>query len=154
MEMSPPVQPPPLATAGDAKSTKTISLDDAIQQLYDLVHKIVLPRTRTAKVVTITVEDLHLACKLVTSACASRQDRHKELHLKDINRQLEAITAHLATSGTAPTPQKRSYASALATGTCGPSSDITSPPTCPHPSFPLPLPHPAKRYDFTLSRKA
>ena len=152
--MSPTVQPPPLVTAGDAKSTKTISLDNAIQQLYNLVHKIVLPTTRTAKAVTITVEDLHLARKLVTSAHDSRQDRHEESHLKDINRQLEAITAHLATSSSAPTPQKCSYASALATGTCGPSSDITPPPTRPRPSFPLPFPHPAKRYDFTLSRKA
>ena len=145
------VQPPPLVATSNAESTETISWDDAIQQLYELVHKIALPRIRTAKVATIKVEDLHLVHKLITSTCASRQDHHEDSHLKGINRQLEAITAHLAIPGTAPTPQEHSYTSALAAGACGPPSDITPPFTRPH--LPLPLPHPSKHYNFMLSWK-
>ena len=42
--------PPPPVAASNAESTEMISLDDAIRQLYKLVHKISIPKTRTAKV--------------------------------------------------------------------------------------------------------
>ena len=47
--------------------TSAAPLDSIIHKLYDLIHNIVLPKTKTAKTAAITVQALHATCSLVTS---------------------------------------------------------------------------------------
>src|SRR6266481_9001346 len=118
--MVPTVQPPAPAQSGNTAHDTTTSIKDAIQSLHDLIFKIALPKTKTAKIATITIEILNLARNLVSTARASLTDQRESPQLRSINRQLETITAHLALTSTSPPNKKCSYAAALAMGTHGP----------------------------------
>ena len=108
------VQPLSPAKSKGTPSGTTASLVDTAHQLWDLISKIALPKTRTAKTVTILIEDLHLARKLAAAACTLLSERHKGPQLSDISQQLDDIKAQLDTTNThtttpcLPPPQKHS----------------------------------------------
>ena len=83
--MIPMVQPPPPVNSKSIPPASTASLADTIHQLRDLISKIDLPRTRTAKTATILVEDLRLVHKLSVSACMLLQEWHEGPQLSDIS---------------------------------------------------------------------
>ena len=139
-------QPPPPSSIQDGVSEphETVSLASTITKLYDLIFEIALPKTNKAKMAPIPVGSLHLAHKLVTSACASLQDSHSGLQLSNISKQLESITTHLGILDTTQPTQKRTYASVLSAGAYAPTpplSPSSNPQSC----------H-TTRYGFTLAQ--
>ncbi len=148
--MVPTVQPPASAQSGNTAHDMTTSIEDAIQSLHDLIFKIALPKTKTAKIATITIETLNLAHNLVSTVRASLTDQRESPQLRSINRQLETITAHLALPSTSPPNKKCSYAAALAMGTHGPAPANSLSPRLP----PHPRPRPATHFDITLNQKS
>ena len=77
-EMAPTVEPPPLAPSNGADSSVPTSLLEHIHNLCDLLFNILLPKTKTVKSATISLEALHLACDLVTLACTSIHEGPQE----------------------------------------------------------------------------
>ena len=147
--MAPTVQPPSPANSKGTPLGTTASLVDTAHQLRDLISKIALPKTRTAKTVTISIEDLHLMQRLSAAACMS--EHHKGPQLSDISRQLDDIKAQLdtpnaySTTPCLPLSQKHSCTATPVTGV-----RIGSPDAGPHP----PRPHPSKWYSITLTQKS
>ena len=68
-------QPPPLSE-NPCEPPHHVSLASMLSQLKDLIYKISLPKTRGAKTVTLAIETLHNACKLIISACSTLEDPH------------------------------------------------------------------------------
>ena len=87
---------PPPVQGSDTVPAMMASLADTICRLYNIIHNIELPKMKMAKMTVISVDVLHLACDLVTSACMSLQDHPDSLQLEGISRQLESIMAHLS----------------------------------------------------------
>ena len=115
--MAPTVQPPPPTKNPGVVPTPAASLDDIIHKLYDLIHNIALPRTKTAKTAAIMVEALRTACSLAASACSSLPAAHLENPvLNKVSTQLDAIAAQLAIPITPSPSGKQSYAFTLASG--------------------------------------
>ena len=115
--MAPTVQPPPPTKNPGVAPTPAASLDDIIQKLYDLIHNIALPKTKTAKTAAITVEALRTARSLAASARTSLPAAHLEnLVLNKVSTQLDAIAVQLAIPIAPSSSGKQSYASTLASG--------------------------------------
>ena len=113
--MAPIVQPPPPTKNPSVAPTPAASLNDIIHKLYDLIHNIALPKTKTAKTAAIMVEALHAACSLATSARMSLPTAHlKKPVLNKVSTQLDAIAAQLAIPIVSSVNGKQSYATALA----------------------------------------
>ena len=134
--MAPMVQPPSPANSKGIPLGTTASLVNTAHQLHDFISKIALPKTRTAKTITILIKDLHLTRKLSTAACTLLSEWHKGLQLSNISQQLEDIKAQLdapnAHTVTPCLPQKHSYAAALITGVQCNSPDAGPCPPQPH----------------------
>ena len=142
--MVPTVPPPPLVASNDETLDSKAPLDVTIHKLHDLLYGIALPKTRTSKTVAITVKTLHLAHRLVESACALLQEHHGNPQLDGISRQLEDIKTQLDVSNPVRPPQKPSYAATLSTG-------IKSPALAANTSSPRP--HTTRQHIITLSQK-
>jgi len=138
------VPPPPPVENSTPVPTLTPSLADAIHKLHGIIFKIVLPKTKAAKMATIPIEALHL---VMTAQALLLHNRREGLQLNDISKQLEVIMARLDTQNASCLPQKHSYASVLTTGTLGPTMATTPP-------LSLPLPRPAQCFDITLVQKS
>ena len=95
-----------------------------------------MPKTKTAKMASITMETLLLAHELARSACVLLRAPHEDPRVDNIGRQLEDIKAHLDIPSKVGTPQKLSYAVTFATGlkSSVPTLSLLSPPPpCPWP---------------------
>ena len=127
--MAPTVQPPSPANSKGTPLGTTASLVDTAHQLWDLISKIALPKTRTAKTITILIEDLHLTRRLSAAACTLLSEWHKGPQLSDISRQLDDIKAQLdtpnahSTTPCLPLSQKHSCTAAPVTGVQSGSPD-------------------------------
>jgi len=116
-EMAPTVQLLPPTKNLNAVPTSAAPLDSIIHKLYDLIHNIVLPKTKTAKTAAITVEALHATCSLVTSVHMLLPVAHHENPvLKKFSTQLDAITVQLAIPIVSSLNGKQSYAATLTLG--------------------------------------
>ena len=122
------LQLPPLVKGNKSTLNTGLSLGNAIHKLHDAILNIALPKTKTAKTVSIPIETLHLACDLAGSMCTLLQEHHTGSQLDDISRQLKAIQTQLATPSEAQLPQKLSYAATLATGIASSSPKADLPP--------------------------
>ena len=134
--MAPMVQPPSSSEDSSPAPDTTASLCNTVQKLHDLMWEIAMPKTKTAKMASITVETLLLMCELAGSACTLLRDPHEDPRVDNISRQLEDIKAHLGIPSKVGTPQKLSYAVTLATGlkSSVPTLSLPSPPPpCPWP---------------------
>ena len=168
--MAPTVQPPPPTKNPSIAPTPAASLDNIIYKLYDLIHNIALPKTKTAKTAAITVEALHAACSLAASARTSLPTTHLENPvLNKVSTQLDAIAAQLAIPITSSLNGKQSYAAALASGvrplpaaSASPVSVSASldntPSLClprPHPHpHPCPCPRPMTHFNLMLTQQS
>ena len=141
-QMVPMVKPPPLVEGSNVPNTKTLSLDDTVHALRDLLFTITLPKTEKAKTAAITVKALHHVHQLSGSTCSLLQEHHNGPRLDDISRQIDNIKTLLVTPSSTRSPQKMSYAATLAMGTKSPAP----------PAPPQPLP--ARRHDVTLTQKS
>ena len=108
-----------------------------------------MPKTKTAKMASITMETLLLAHELAGSACTLLRAPHEDPRVDNIGRQLEDIKAHLGIPSKVGMPQKLSYAVPLATGLK--SSVLTL--SLPSPPPPCPWPRAAGQYNITLTQK-
>ena len=134
--MAPTVQPPSSSEDSSPAPDTTASLRNTVQKLCDLVWEIAMPKTKTAKTVSITMEMLLLACELAGSACTLLWDPHEDPRVDNIGRQLEDIKAHLGIPSKVGTPQKLSYTMTLATGLRSSVPTLSlplPPPPCPWP---------------------
>ena len=156
--MVPTVQPPPPVRNFDETSSSAPSLEDTIYKLYNLIHGITLPKTKTAKSAAITVEALHAARDLTAAARGALSVHQESPLLGKVSQQLDAITAHLAIPNVPSSERKLSYAAALTSNTHSAPTPASTPRVIStanssvHPHF-RPRPLPAKRFDITLSQK-
>ena len=164
------VQPPPPTKNPGISPTPAASLDDIIHKLYDLIHNIALPKTKTAKTAAITVEALHAACSLAVSARTSLPAAHLENPvLNKVSTQLDAIAAQLAIPIVPSVNGKQSYATALTSGvrplpaaSAASVSVSASLDNIPSPCLPRPHPHshphphscPMMHFDLTLTQQS
>jgi len=72
--------------------------------------------SKVAKSASIPVDTLHAARSLIMSACSTLQESHAGPQLDCINKNLEAISAHLGIHNITWPDQKCTYASALNAG--------------------------------------
>ena len=110
----------------------TLSLNGTVHKLHDLIFKIAIPKSKTTKTTSITIDMLLLACELAKSTCVQLQGHHGIPQADDISRQLEDIRAHLGISSTAQspqTPQKPTYTPTLTVGakSAVPATDLPPP---------------------------
>ena len=170
--MAPTVQPPPPTKNPGVAPTPAASLDDIIYKLYDLIHNIALPKTKTTKTAAITVEALHAACSLAASVCTSLPTTHLENPvLNKVSTQLDAIAAQLAIPIMSSLNGKQSYTTTLTLGihplpaasaasVSVPASLDNIPSLClplPHPHShprPRPCPGPMTHFDLTLTQQS
>ncbi|KIJ33391.1 hypothetical protein M422DRAFT_264655 [Sphaerobolus stellatus SS14] len=114
--MAPTLVPPP-SVASNPSSTPSnahlpsISLEFVLKDLNSLIHAIVLPKTRTAKICTISPDILHKARNLITSAVDAHKQQCSTTQITSIIEQLDAISNHISLSSkdapfTTPTPPK------------------------------------------------
>ena len=136
------VKPPPLVEGSNVPNTKTLSLDDTVHALRDLLFTITLPKMEKAKMATITIQALCCARQLAGSACSLLQEHHNSPRLDDISRQIDDIKTLLVTPSSTWSPQKMSYAATLAMGTKSPAP----------PAPPQPLP--ARQHVVMLTQKS
>ena len=96
--MIPTVEPPPcLKPSNNADPTTAPTIADITHNLRDLLAEIPLPKTRNAKMATITLEVLHRTQDLATSVLMLLHEHPRESYLSNISKQLDAVTTHLGT---------------------------------------------------------
>ncbi|KIJ39528.1 hypothetical protein M422DRAFT_257580 [Sphaerobolus stellatus SS14] len=114
--MAPTLVPPP-SIASNPSSTPpnahppSISLESVLKDLNSLIHAIALPKTRTAKTCTISLDILHKARNLITSAVDAHKQQYSTPQIISIIEQLDTISNHIGLSSkdapfTTPTPPK------------------------------------------------
>ncbi|KAF8580297.1 hypothetical protein K439DRAFT_1357325, partial [Ramaria rubella] len=137
------LQPPPSTPAKPDTSShstpNTDTLASKLESLHEIIHKIALPKTKTAKTCTIAMNTLHAACNLITSACENIKESYFDSRISNIFENLESISAHIGLA--TPSNQACSYVSVLVNATMPPST----------PSKP-PKPHCDNIFDLTFAQ--
>jgi len=94
MTNQPPPPPPPPVQSIATEPAAPVPLAHTIKELYNLVFKVALPKTKAAKTASISIDTLHLLCDLATTAHSTLQDLPSGPQLSDISKQLKSISAH------------------------------------------------------------
>ena len=115
--MAPMVQPPPLLPVEPPGHLTAAPLATILGKLSDLIYGIALPKTKGTKSATISLAALHQSHNLISLAQSALKDPHPDLHLDNINKQLEAISTHIGLPNTFQSISKHTYASVLSSTT-------------------------------------
>ena len=122
--MAPTVQPPPSLPIEPSGHLIATPLASILGQLNGMIFGIALPKTKAAKLATISLAALHQSCDLIFLAQLALKDPHPDPQLDNINKQLEEISAHIGLPNAFQSVSKCTYISVLSS----PASSALPPP--------------------------
>ena len=95
-KMAPTVQPPPPPLLDKPPGHRaTAPLAAVLRQLNELLFGIALPKTKSAKLVSLSLDVLHQSHHLISLAQSTLEDPCPDPQLTIISKHLEAISTHI-----------------------------------------------------------